>query len=95
MRFEIVEYLKEASEIIIIKKVSIFIKIPFFIETLINSIIGSTAAFFLVKYLFILINSYFDLSIQIDSYLWIWIIGFSSIIGLYSSNSSMKRNLYE
>jgi len=74
---------------------TIFIKIPFFIETLINSIIGSTAAFFLVKYLFILINSYFDLSIQIDSYLWIWIIGFSSIIGLYSSNSSMKRNLYE
>ena len=74
---------------------TLFIKIPFFIESLINAIIGSTFSFYFVKYLFILINSYFDLTIQIDNNLWIWIIGFSSIIGLYSSNNSMKRNLNE
>ena len=74
---------------------TLFIKIPFFIESLINAIIGSIFSFYFVKYLFILINSYFDLTIQIDNNLWIWIIGFSSIIGLYSSNNSMKRNLNE
>ena len=74
---------------------TLFIKIPFFIESLINAIIGSAFSYYFVKYLFILINSYFDLTIQIDNNLWIWIIGFSSIIGLYSSNNSMKRNLNE
>ena len=74
---------------------TLFIKIPFFIESLINAIIGSAFSFYFVKYFFILINSYFDLTIQIDNNLWIWIIGFSSIIGLYSSNNSMKRNLNE
>jgi hypothetical protein len=31
----------------------------------------------------------------LDDYLWLWIIGFSIFIGLYSSNQSMKRNMNE
>ena len=73
----------------------IFIKIPFYIESIIYSIIGSSLSFFFVKYFFITFNSYFDLNIKMDDYLWMWIIGFSIFIGLYSSNQSMKRNLNE
>ena len=73
----------------------IFIKIPFYIESIIYSLIGSSLSFFFVKYFFITFNSYFDLNIEMDDYLWLWIIGFSIFIGLYSSNQSMKRNLYE
>ena len=73
----------------------IFIKIPFYIESIIYSIIGSSLSFFFVKYFFITFNSYFDLNIKMDDYLWLWIIGFSIFIGLYSSNQSMKRNLNE
>ena len=73
----------------------IFIKIPFYIESIIYSLIGSSLSFFFVKYFFITFNSYFDLNIKMDDYLWLWIIGFSIFIGLYSSNQSMKRNLNE
>ena len=73
----------------------IFIKIPFYIESIICSVIGSSLSFFFVKYFFITFNSYFDLNIKMDDYLWLWIIGFSIFIGLYSSNQSMKRNLNE
>ena len=73
----------------------IFIKIPFYIESIIYSVIGSSLSFFFVKYFFITFNSYFDLNIKMDDYLWLWIIGFSIYIGLYSSNQSMKRNLNE
>ena len=73
----------------------IFIKIPFYIESIIYSIIGSSLSFFFVKYFFITFNSYFDLNIKMDDYLWLWIIGFSIFIGLYSSNQSMRRNLNE
>ena len=73
----------------------IFIKIPFYIESIIYSVIGSSLSFFFVKYFFITFNSYFDLNIKMDDYLWLWIIGFSIFIGLYSSNKSMKRNLNE
>jgi len=73
----------------------IFIKIPFYIESIIYSLIGSSLSFFFVKYFFITFNSYFDLNIEMDDYLWLWIIGFSIFIGLYSSNQSMKRNLNE
>ena len=73
----------------------IFIKIPFYIESIIYSVIGSSLSFFFVKYFFITFNSYFDLNIKMDDYLWLWIIGFSIFIGLYSSNQSMKRNLNE
>ena len=73
----------------------IFIKIPFYIESIIYSIIGSSLSFFFVKYFFITFNSYFNLNIKMDDYLWLWIIGFSIFIGLYSSNQSMKRNLNE
>ena len=73
----------------------IFIKIPFYIESIIYSVIGSSLSFFFVKYFFITFNSYFDLNIKMDDYLWMWIIGFSIFIGLYSSNQSMKRNLNE
>jgi len=72
-----------------------FIKIPFYIESIIYSIIGSSLSFFFVKYFFITFNSYFNLNIKMDDYLWLWIIGFSIFIGLYSSNQSMKRNLNE
>ena len=73
----------------------IFIKIPFYIESILYSTIGSLISFFFVKYLFLSFNSYFSINIKIDDYLWLWIIGFSIFIGLYSSNQSMKRNLYE
>lgn len=73
----------------------IFIKIPFYIESILYSTIGSLISFFFVKYLFISFNSYFSINIKMDDYLWLWIIGFSIFIGLYSSNQSMKRNLYE
>ena len=73
----------------------IFIKIPFYIESILYSTIGSLISFFFVKYSFISFNSYFGINIKMDDYLWLWIIGFSIFIGLYSSNQSMKRNLYE
>ena len=73
----------------------IFIKIPFYIESILYSTIGSLISFFFVKYLFLSFNSYFSINIKLDDYLWLWIIGFSIFIGLYSSNQSMKRNLYE
>lgn len=73
----------------------IFIKIPFYIESILYSSIGSSISFFFVKYLFISLNYYFSLKIIMDNYLWLWIIGFSIFIGLNSSNQSMKRNLYE
>ena len=51
--------------------------------------------FLFVKYFFISFNSYFGVNVKLDDYLWLWIIGFSIFIGLYSSNQSMKRNLNE
>ena len=72
-----------------------FIKIPFYIESILYSVIGSVISFLFVKYFFISFNNYFGLNIKMDDYLWLWIIGFSIFIGLYSSNQSMKRNLNE
>ena len=72
-----------------------FIKIPFYIESILYSLFGSIFSFLFVKYFFISFNNYFGLNIKIDDYLWLWIIGFSIFIGLYSSNQSMKRNLNE
>ena len=72
---------------------NIFIKIPFFIESILQSIIGAFIAFLLVNYSFIVINSYFNLNIQIDNFLWVWMIGLSLVIGLYASNRAMKRIL--
>ena len=69
---------------------NIFIKIPFFIESILQSVIGAFIAFLLVNYSFIVINSYFNLNIQIDSFLWAWMIGLSLVIGLYASNRAMK-----
>lgn len=71
----------------------IFIKIPFFIESILQSIIGSFIAFLLVNYSFIVINSYFNLNVQIDNFLWAWMIGLCLIIGLYASNKAMKKIL--
>jgi cell division transport system permease protein len=73
----------------------LFIKIPFYIESILYSVFGSIFSFLFVKYFFISFNNYFDLNVKIDDYLWLWIIGFSIFIGLYSSNQSMKRNLNE
>ena len=73
----------------------IFIKIPFYIESILYSVFGSVLSFLFVKYFFISFNTYFGLNIKLDDYLWLWIIGFSIFIGLYSSNQSMKRNLNE
>ena len=73
----------------------LFIKIPFYIESILYSVLGSVVSFLFVKYFFISFNNYFGLNIKIDDYLWLWIIGFSIFIGLYSSNQSMKRNLNE
>lgn len=73
----------------------LFIKIPFYIESILYSVIGSVVSFLFVKYFFISFNNYFGLNIKMDDYLWLWIIGFSIFIGLYSSNQSMKRNLNE
>ena len=73
----------------------LFIKIPFYIESILYSVFGSTFSFLFVKYFFISFNNYFGLNVKIDDYLWLWIIGFSIFIGLYSSSQSMKRNLNE
>ena len=73
----------------------LFIKIPFYIESILYSFLGSVVSFLFVKYFFISFNNYFGLNIKMDDYLWLWIIGFSIFIGLYSSNQSMKRNLNE
>ena len=73
----------------------LFIKIPFYIESILYSFLGSVVSFLFVKYFFISFNNYFGLNIKMDDYLWMWIIGFSIFIGLYSSNQSMKRNLNE
>ena len=73
----------------------LFIKIPFYIESILYSVFGSIFSFLFVKYFFITFNNYFGLNIKMDDYLWLWIIGFSIFIGLYSSNQSMKRNLNE
>ena len=72
-----------------------FIKIPFYIESILYSVFGSVFSFLFVKYFFISFNTYFGVNVKLDDYLWVWIIGFSIFIGLYSSNQSMKRNLYE
>ena len=55
--------------------------------------IKSFIAFLLVNYSFIVINSYFNLNIGIDNFLWAWMIGLSLIIGLYASNKAMKKIL--
>jgi len=73
----------------------LFIKIPFYIESILYSLFGSIFSFLFVKYFFVSFNNYFGLNIKMDDYLWLWIIGFSIFIGLYSSNQSMKRNLNE
>ena len=73
----------------------LFIKIPFYIESILYSFVGSVVSFLFVKYFFISFNNYFGLNIKMDDYLWLWIIGFSIFIGLYSSNQSMRRNLNE
>ena len=73
----------------------LFIKIPFYIESILYSVLGSVISFLFVKYFFVSFNNYFGLNIKMDDYLWLWIIGFSIFIGLYSSNQSMKRNLNE
>jgi len=73
----------------------IFIKIPFYIESILCSVFGSIFSFLFVKYFFISFNTYFGVNVKLDDYLWLWIIGFSIFIGLYSSNQSMKRNLNE
>ena len=73
----------------------IFIKIPFYIESILYSVFGSIFSFLFVKYFFISFNTYFGVNVKLDDYLWLWIIGFSIFIGLYSSNQSMKRNLNE
>ena len=70
-----------------------FIKIPFFIESILQSIIGSFIAFLLVNYSFIVINSYFNLNVQIDNFLWAWMIGLCLITGIYASNKAMKKIL--
>jgi len=72
-----------------------FIKIPFYIESILYSVFGSIFSFLFVKYFFISFNTYFGVNVKLDDYLWLWIIGFSIFIGLYSSNQSMKRNLNE
>ena len=73
----------------------IFIKIPFYIESILYSVFGSVFSFLFVKYFFISFNKYFGVNVKLDDYLWLWIIGFSIFIGLYSSNQSMKRNMNE
>ena len=73
----------------------IFIKVPFYIESILYSVFGSVFSFLFVKYFFISFNTYFGVNVKLDDYLWLWIIGFSIFIGLYSSNQSMKRTLNE
>lgn len=72
-----------------------FVKVPFYIESFLHSIFGGLLAFIFVKYLFTGFNSYFGINVKLDEFLWIWIIGFSIFIGLYSSSQSMKKNLNE
>lgn len=72
-----------------------FVTVPFYIESFLHSIFGGLLAFIFVKYLFTGFNSYFGVNVKLDEFLWIWIIGFSIFIGLYSSSQSMKRNLNE
>ena len=72
-----------------------FVKVPFYIESFLHSIFGGLLAFIFVKYLFTGFNSYFGVNVKLDEFLWIWIVGFSIFIGLYSSSQSMKRNLNE
>ena len=72
-----------------------FIKIPFYIESILYSVFGSVFSFLFVKYFFISFNTYFGVNVKLGECLWLWIIGFSIFIGLYSSNQSMKRNLNE
>lgn len=72
-----------------------FVKVPFYIESFLHSIFGGLLAFIFVKYLFTGFNSYFGFNVKLDEFLWIWIIGFSICICLYSSSQSMKRNLNE
>jgi cell division transport system permease protein len=72
-----------------------FVKVHFYIESFLHSIFGGLLAFIFVKYLFTGFNSYFGVNVKLDEFLWIWIIGFSIFIGLYSSSQSMKRNLNE
>lgn len=72
-----------------------FVKVPFYIESFLHSIFGGLLAFIFVKYFFTGFNSYFGVNVKLDEFLWIWIIGFSIFIGLYSSSQSMKRNLNE
>ena len=72
-----------------------FVKVPFYIESFLHSIFGGLLAFIFVKYLFTGFNSYFGVNVKLDEFLWIWIIGFSIFIGLYSSSKSMKRKLNE
>ena len=72
-----------------------FIKVPFYIESILCSVFGSFFSFLFVKYFFISFNSYFGVNVKLDDYLWLWIIGFSIFIGIYSSNQSMRRNLNE
>jgi len=73
----------------------LFVKVPFYIESFLHSIFCVLLAFIFVKYLFTGFNSYFGVNVKLDEFLWIWIIGFSIFIGLYSSSQSMKRNLNE
>ena len=73
----------------------IFIKIPFYIESILYSVFGSVFSYLFIKYFFISFNTYFGVNVKLDDNLWLWIIGFSIFIGLYSSNQSMRRNLNE
>ena len=72
---------------------NLFIKTPFLIEAFLQSLVGSLLAFLLVKYGFVIINSYLGVNIKIDDYLWAWMIVLSLIVSSYASSKSMKRIL--
>ena len=72
---------------------NLFIKTPFIIEAFLQSLTGSLLAFLLVKYGFVIINSYLGVNIKIDDYLWAWMIVLSLIVSSYASSKSMKRIL--
>ena len=72
---------------------NLFIKTPFIIEAFLQSLVGSLLAFLLVKYGFVIINSYLGINIKIDDYLWAWMIVLSLIVSSYASSKSMKRIL--
>ncbi len=72
---------------------NLFIKTPFMIETFLQSLVGSLLAFLLVKYGFVIINSYLGVNIKIDDYLWAWMVVLSLIVSIYASSKSMKRIL--